>query len=331
MKPFFFYLTNTVYLLGFLVIILFTGCDDSPDDDRALGRFYIENLTLANYPKVDGSTSTEPLQILIASRLFNVECNWIYSPIMWWTEYPYHLAPAADKNPEVARFIFEKIHHFGTHSSFVNLINKYTDLILVARTASKDEIHLADSLEVNLIETPIALDAFIFLANINNTVNSLTTKQIQDIYTGQITRWNQVGGSDIRIQPYMRDRNSGSQELMESLVMKDLTMINLPDMIVEGMMGLVNRIEYDKNGLGYSVYFYTQFMIRSDSIKLLAVDGVFPEFTTLKNNEYPYTTDVYAVIRSDLDTTSTAFKLYQLLLTTQGQNVISESGYIPYY
>ncbi len=36
-------------------------------------------------------------------------------------------------------------------------------------------------------------------------------------------------------------------------------------------------------------------------------------------------------IREDLDKSSTAYKLHELLLTTSGQSVINESGYIPYY
>lgn len=108
-----------------------------------------------------------------------------------------------------------------------------------------------------------------FVANINNPVNSLTTKEIQDIYTGHITHWNEVGGTDTEVRPYQRNPNSGSQELMESLVMKDLTMLELPDMI---MMGMINQIEYDREGLGYSVNYYTQNMVRSDSVKILAID-----------------------------------------------------------
>jgi len=113
--------------------------------------------------------------------------------------------------------------------------------------------------------------------------------------------------------------------------MKDLTMMDLPDMIVFGMIGLINQIEYDREGLGYSVNYYTQYMVRSDSIKQIAVDGVHPYSNTLKNRDYGYTTNVYAVIREDLDKSSTAYKLHELLLTTSGQNVINESGYIPYY
>ncbi len=314
-----------VYLIGFFAVLSLTSCDDSMDDTN----FFIDNLTMDNYPKVDGSTSAEPLQVLIACRLLEVDYSWVY--LSFWYNYPYHLMPSCDIKPDIGRFITENIHHRGTHSSYLNLIYKNADLIITARTASDEELHLADSLGINLIEVPIALDAFVFLANINNPVNSLTTKEIQDIYTGNITRWNEVGGTNTEIRPYQRNSNSGSQELMESLVMKDLTMLDLPDMIMMGMMGMINQIEYDREGLGYSVNYYTQNMVRTDSINLLAVDGVYPDYKTLKNREYGYTTDVYVVIRADLDKSSTAYKLHELLVTTSGQSVIGESGYIPYY
>jgi phosphate transport system substrate-binding protein len=310
----------------FSYLLSFTGCNDSSDENNL---FHIDNLTTNNYPRVDGSTSAEPLQVLIACKLFDIGYSWVY--LSFWFDYPYHLMPACDLQPDVGRFITENIHHSGTHTSFVNLIEGYADFIITARTASADELHLADSLNVGLIETPIALDAFIFLININNPVNALTTKQIQDIYTGKITQWNEVGGPNNIISPYQRERNSGSQELMESLVMKDLIMLNLPDMIAYGMIGLVNQIEYDRQGLGYSVNYYTEYMIRSDSVKLIAVDGVYPDRNTLKNKEYRYTTNVYAVVREDLEKTTIAYQLFELLSTAAGQHVINESGYIPYY
>ena len=328
MKTLILYFTSLVYLIGLIAVLSLSSCDDSFDDDITRN-FYIDNLTMDNYPKVDGSTSTEPLQVLIACKLFDIEYSWVY--LSFYYNYPYRLMPSVDIEPEIGRFITDRIHNWGTHSSFMNLIYKNVDLILTARTASDEEMFFADSLGIRLIEVPIALDAFVFLANINNPVNSLTTKEIQDIYTGNITQWNEVGGTSTEIRPYQRNSNSGSQELMESLVMKDLTMIDLPDMIAYGMMGLINQIEYDREGLGYSVNYYTQYMVRSDSIKLLAVDGVYPEYTFLKNRAYSYTTNVYAVIREDLDNSSTAYKLNELLLKASGQSVINESGYIPYY
>lgn len=317
-----------MYLIGVTIIISLNGCEDSNVDESSI-KFSIRNLTTENYPKVDGSTSTEPLEIILACKLLDVKYSWVYESFFY--TYPFRLMPSCDIKPQIGKYITERIHHTGTHSAFENLINKYVDLILVARSLSEDELYLADSLNVILIETPVALDAFVFLVNPHNPINSLTTKSIQEIYTGNITQWNEVGGGNTKIMPFQRNPNSGSQELMESLVMKDLTMINSPDMISYGMMGLINRIEYETDGLGYSVYYYTQFMIRSDSVKIIAVDGVYPDFKALKEKNYPYTTDVYAVIRNDLDTSSMAYKLYEMLSTPSGQSIINESGYIPYY
>ena len=68
-----------------------------------------------------------------------------------------------------------------------------------------------------------------------------------------------------------------------------------------------------------------------DNLKLLAVNEIFPVNITLKNKEYIYTTDVYVVIREDLDRSSHAYQLYLWLLTNEGRSVITESGYILYY
>ncbi len=110
--------TSLVYLIGFLAVLSFTSCDNSLDDDITRN-FYIDNLTMDNYPKVDGSTSTEPLQVLIACRLFDVEYSWVYLSFAW--KYPYNLMPSVDIKPEIGRFITDNIHHRGTHSSFLNL------------------------------------------------------------------------------------------------------------------------------------------------------------------------------------------------------------------
>jgi phosphate transport system substrate-binding protein len=313
------------FMIGILLtlILSISGCEKSTDN--GLRKIDLDSLTIENYPRVDGSTSTHPLQVLIACKILGVEWSWMPG----WIDDTYRIWPSMDEKPEVARFILDSIVHNGTHGAFVNLIEGRADVILAARSASPDEIHLADSMGVSLITTSVALDAFVFIANVNNPVNSLTIKEIQDIYTGEITLWNQVGGTNTEIHPYQREPNSGSQELMVSLVMKDLTMMEFPELILYGMMGPIYQITYDREGLGYTVYFFEQFMAPHDSLKLLGINGVVPEYSTLRNRHYIYTTDVYAVIRENLDRSSTAYLLYLWLQTEEGQAVVAESGYIP--
>jgi len=321
MKPLF------LILIAIPLILFISGCNQ--ENDVLPDEFSIPELTMDNYPIIDGSTSTEPLHTVIACELFGISYTWIRHP--WDYEYPYHIWPSANENHVVAQFLnYRATNHTGTHPAFVNLINGYADLILVARTASPDELHLADSLDVSFLEAPIALDALIFLVNNQNPANNLTTDQIQDIYTGKITSWTDVGGEYVRLNAYTRERNSGSQELMESLMMKDLTMHDFPDMMIEGMMGLINQIETDPQGLGYSVNYYTRYMIRSDNVKIIDVDGNPPDNFNIKSRKYGYTAEVYAIVREDLDKNSMAYKIFELLQKPSGQRVVEKSGYVPF-
>jgi phosphate transport system substrate-binding protein len=82
---------------------------------------------------------------------------------------------------------FPGIGHHGTHSAYLNLINNEADLILVARSPSMEELELARLSGVDLDVQPVALDAFIFIANEDNPVDSLSLDEIQRIYTGELT------------------------------------------------------------------------------------------------------------------------------------------------
>jgi len=191
---------------------------------------------------------------------------------------------------------------------------------------------------VTLIETPIALDAFIFIVNSRNQIKGLTTENIQDIYTGKLTDWRELGVEIYPeysvIQPYIRNPNSGSQELMDLLIMKDLEYINLPiyeEALVFTMMGMLDEIGGNPLAIGYTVYYYNEYIVRPDDyfLKAIAVDGVYPDKQTITDQSYPYTTEVYAVIRSDTDKSSMTYKVYEWLQTEAGKQAIGKSGYIP--
>ncbi len=281
----------------------------------------------SEYPRVDGSTSAHPLQVLMACTLLDVPCAWtdqsFFGPSSERRFGP-DLFDTLTGNGEIVASIW----HNGTHSAYENLINKDTDFILVARMPSQDEIRLARLKGVELDIRPVALDAFVFLAHVDNPVNSLTLEQVREIYTGKITQWDALGGEG-QINAYQRNRNSGSQELMEELVMKDARMIDAPDMIFPGMMGPINAINNDPLGLGYSVYFYATYMLPDENVKLLGVEGVVPTSATIASREYPLVTEVYAVVRANMPSDSSIVMLRDWLLSNDGQVAVEESGYVP--
>jgi len=319
--------------LTFLTILIVVSCEKINTDSP-----YIDGLSIENYPIIDGSTSTLPLNRVIACELLGLNYQWqenksSSSGSTWSIE------------PKIKSNLKKKLDNLvlssQTHNSFINLIDNKVNIALAARSMSPDEKEYAMSKGVSLIETPIALDAFIFIVSPKNPVIGLTTENIQDIYTGKKINWTDFGivispetPEYSVIRPFIRNPNSGSQELMDLLIMKDLEYIDLPiykENLIFTMAGLIDAIAGSPFGIGYTVYYYNEFIIRPNIsyLKTIAIDGVKPTEQTITNRLYPYTTEVYAVIRSDTDKSSMTYKVYEWLQTATGKQTISNSGYIP--
>ena len=283
-------------------------------------------LSAANYPRVDGSTSTQPLQILAACKRLGVPYAWQEDITSQGKERRVQPLPSAVKMPP--------LQHTGTNQAYMALIQDKTDLILVARQPSEDEAKAAQQAGVKLDIRPVALDAFVFLLNSSNPLQNLSTEQIRGIYTGKETSWTKLGvkapieGSS-KIDAYRRPRNSGSQELMESLVMRGMKMIDVPDMLQQGMEGMMNAVNQNPRGIGYIVYYYASTMLSYGNIKLIGVDGVMPSAATIANRTFPLVAEVYVVTRADIPTSHPAAIMRDWLLSSEGQAVVAESSYVP--
>lgn len=351
------------------VITSFSGCfeQSSKTDEQKSepGEVIYTDLTLESlniltddFPNIGSSTSAHPLAVLIGCKVLNMSYIWVigdmqpyeygYNTIFnkflnitnrfyYYDFYGYYdtenfLLPNVSETDklDIAENITNKIQRTGTHGSYVELINGTLDLIIVARLPSDDELEMANNYSVDLVTKPIALDAFVFILNQQNIVDSLTVEQIQKIYTGEYLNWSSIGGNDSEINAYIRNDNSGSHELMKALVMNDLDMIDETDMIQYTMMGPYNRLTMDTYGIAYSVYYYKQFMSTFyHNVNFCGVNGIMPDYNNISSKSYPYTTEVYVVIKKDLDTNSPAYKIRDWLLGIDGQEVVKESGYVP--
>ena len=262
----------------------------------------IEGVTVEDYPRVDGSTATLPI-----SRAL------------------YQLATGCSQKEAD-----EAIVHTKTTNSYLRLIAGECDLLIVA---DKNDVvdQAAEKAQVELEIKPIALDPFVFMANEDNPVKSLTQEEIVKIYSGEITNWSEVGGEDRTIIPFQRNANAGSQTAMQSLVMQGKEMVGDVKYKIGTMSELLEAVasyNNERNALGYSYYYYANQMYRIPGLRFMAVDGVFPSPETVRSGAYPYIASYYAVIRKDEGDT-TARSLFEWLCSTEGQELIADLGYIP--
>lgn len=267
-----------------------------------------EKLTMTEeeFPKVDGATAMLPM------------VGEITKSVLGYTD-------------EQAQKYLNENTQGKSAKVYASVINKEKDLIFVSEP-SDDILRQAKEANVEFDMTGIGKDGFVFIVNKDNPVNSLTIEQLQKIYTGEITNWSQVGGNNEEIVAYQREQNSGSQNLMEKMVMKGIKMKTAPSgLMIASMEGLIDSVAkgYDnsKASIGYSIYLYAKEQYVKDNIKFLSIDGVYPSDETIANGTYPLSKIVYAVTRKDVPQDSSVRKLTKWLLTDEGQKVVVAGGY----
>lgn len=266
---------------------------------------YEEELTLSpeDYPRVDGSTATIPLSMAAYMAITNSTIEEAEATII----------------------------HTKTANSYQRLINNEVDLLIVYSAPESIEEEIRRS-GVDLNIKPIGKDALVFIANESNPVSNLTTEQIIDIYTGEITNWSELDGEDLPIVAFQRPDDSGSQTLMKSLVMKEVEMVDAPVYQRPAEMGMlidsIAQYNNEANAIGYSVYYYAKNMYAQPGLKFLEVDGVEPNNATIQKGEYPHVKDFYAVIRKNDDIDSSAYRVFEWLTSKAGQKLVSDSGYV---
>ena len=261
-------------------------------------------FTAETYPRVDASLAIHPLVDAIAADFLGVDESTL--------TYEYTTGRSSE------------VYH--------NLIDGKVDVIFAAEISEEDRAY-AQQQGVELKIIPATASAFVFIVNSENPVDGLTFAQLQDIYTGSITNWAQVGGADAAIIPYQRPTGSGSQTAMLNLVMKDKQIMDPPTKQLQMEMGeLVDAIaDYDNadTAIGYSYFYYVNTMYKRDTIKMLAVDGVEPSIETIKSGEYPIFTNGFIVLRADEPADSPASKWVDAVLSKRGSRIIEAAGYVP--
>ena len=269
---------------------------------------------IANYPKVDGSTANIPMMAQIMADYLDI-------PL------------------EEARNNFQSV--LTTDAAWENMSYKYTNdvdyipqLILVYEP-SENVKKIINKSENKLVIRPIGVDALVFIKNKNNPIENLSTDDLINIYTGELTNWKDLGGEDKNIEAFQRNYNSGSQTLFTKLLMKDKQPMQAKESYYLAEMGdVITRLsEYknDSNSIGYSVYYYAKKMYSNPDLDFFAIDGIKPSDETIQNRTYPFLNEYYLVMRADEPDDGEVRKLYDYILSEKGKESIRKAGYIPVY
>ena len=217
-----------------------------------------------------------------------------------------------------------------TNGAYENLINQKVDIIFVAG-ASNEQLNLAKDKNVTMEFLEIGKEAFVFFVNSKNSLDNLSVDEVVKIYSGKITNYKEVGGKNAKILAFQRDKNSGSQTMLEKIMAGKELMQAPATNVVGDMAGIVKSVgtyKNYKNALGFSFLYFTKEMVKNSDIKLLKINGVYPNSQSILSETYPFVGKFYAVTLKENKKESVK-EFLEWLKSSEAKLIIQKTGYTP--
>ncbi|HOP26097.1 MAG TPA: substrate-binding domain-containing protein, partial [Candidatus Sabulitectum sp.] len=171
-------------ILALSAMALFSACGEAEETPAAEGTPQEETVEIS----VVGSTTVQPLAELLSEAYEAVDPNVIIT-----------------------------VSGGGSSVGVKSIDNGTAHIGMASREIKESEI--AENPEI-VIHT-IARDGIAIVTYPGFAVDELTMDQVRDIFAGEITRWNAVGGPNEMITVVAREEGSGTRAAFEEMVMGD--------------------------------------------------------------------------------------------------------------
>ena len=199
----------------------------------------------------------------------------------------------------------------------------------------------------DLVTYTIGLDGVAIVANDANPVRKLSTQQIQDIYTGKITNWKEVGGSNREVVLITLNHRHGTSEVFANyfgLEAKESGVgINLKATfrkegeaeyssanakVIEDHRQVLAQIITTPNAIGYvSIGQALQVTQSGAHLRLLRLDDVEPTVANVQSGVYRFSRPLMLVTKGEAR--GSVRDLINFFSGPEGQAIVTQLNYIP--
>src|SRR5437868_1301092 len=191
-----------------------------------------------------------------------------------------------------------------------------------SRPTKPEEAAAAKAKGVTFKETIVAYDGIAVIVNSANPVKSLTKKQVEQIFTGDVTDWSAVGGSGGKISAYTRNTSSGTYSEFKELAMKKRDYA-LDSQKMAGNEQIASEVSKNPNGVGYVGLAYT----KASGIKVLPIDGATPSKESVLSKAYPYARPTFYYTNGE--PSGLVKQFVDFTISDAGQKIVEQVGFVP--
>ena len=179
-----------------------------------------------------------------------------------------------------------------------------------------------DEKEAGLTGTVLAYDGIAVIVNPENPVNDLDLETIAKIYTGEITNWSEIGGSDAEIVLIGREAGSGTRSGFEEIVgVEDICQYR-QELTSTG--DVITAVAGNPGAIGYASVASVK-----DTVKALRVGGVAPTEETVKDGSYTIQRPFVLVTVEGKALSDAAQKFFDYITSGEANDIIISAGVVP--
>lgn len=191
------------------------------------------------------------------------------------------------------------------------------DIGMASRAISEAEMERFPSMEVFTIAT----DGIAIITSTENPITNLSRNQVRDIFTGDISNWSEVGGSDANIVVVSREEGSGTRAAFEELVLANSALITGMAILQPSNGAVVTTVGTTPGAIGYISFGYL-----NESVSALSINGVAPTASNAIAGRYPIVRPLNMLTDGAPSAAVQAFLDY--ILGSEGQAIVADEGYI---
>jgi phosphate transport system substrate-binding protein len=155
-------------------------------------------------------------------------------------------------------------------------------------------------------------------------VKEITKDQLMNIYAGKVTNWKDLKGPDAEIYAIAREDGSGTRDTFNELIMGSTT-AETPGVKTISMSSaeVKTAVAGSDNAIGYAGFSYA----KSGDVGVLKYEGINPDVKNIKSGSYPLARHLYFYTWGQ--PTSCAQKFIDFVLSSDGQKIADENGFVP--
>lgn len=173
-----------------------------------------------------------------------------------------------------------------------------------------------------LTETVLALDGIAIIVNPDNPISDMDLETVAGIYTGEITNWKDVGGSDLEIVLIGREAGSGTRDGFESITGTEDACKYRQELTSTG--DVITTVAGNPGAIGYASLASVK-----ETVKALSVGGIVPTEESIKDGSYVVQRPFVLVTKSDTALSETAQQFFDYITSPEAGGIISSAGAVP--